>query len=105
MNVDVKHGRTVVTLEDPWPIGTMTYYVDEVGAGVLEHIIPFRPIFMRRLMQAGLDYAWAEGMPHVRFYIPGRHPMRRALIALGRRMGFEEYAPTWWLMRKPKERT
>lgn len=98
----VAEGRLVYTYQpDGWPHGVLTGYVNEAGGFVLEHVVAFRPRTVLPLVRAGLAYAWERGWAFVIFHVPGRHPQRSGLCAVGRRLGFVEYAPSYWLARNP----
>lgn len=99
MTEHVATDRVVYTLEDPWPVGVLTGYVNEAGGFVLEHVIAFEPRILLKLVRAGLAYAWAQGWRYVVFHVPSRHPQRDGLVAVGKRLGFDEYVPTFWLKR------
>lgn len=97
MTAHVVSNRIVYTLQDPWPIGVLTGYVNEAGGFVLEHVVAFQRGTFLRLIREGLAYAWSQGWAYVTFHVPSRFPKRRGLIAAGRRLGFVEYAPTYWV--------
>lgn len=99
MTAHVVTDRIVFTLQDPWPVGVLTGYVDE--GFILEHVVSFDRRYLMKLVRGGLAYAWDRQWPFVVFHVPGRHPLRAGLVALARRLGFEEYAPTYWLIRRP----
>lgn len=91
--------RCVFTYQpDGWPVGMYTGFVNEAVGFVLEHVVVFPSAprgTLLRMLRAALDEA--RDYSYVTFHIPGRFPLRDGLVAVGRRLGFVEYAPGYWV--------
>lgn len=100
MTEDIKTGRVVYTLEDPWPVGVLTGY-ERDGGFYLEHVLSFKPGYLMKLLKRGLAYAWKQGYAYVVFHVPADFPLYPGLLAVGKRLGFREYEPTFFMLRRP----
>ena len=101
----VAEGRIVYTYGPAArPEGVLTGYVNEAGGFVVEHVIVFPcapPWTLLKLLRAGLAEAWRRDYPYVLCHIPADFPLRRGLVAAGRRLGFTEYATAYWVAYRP----
>lgn len=100
MTAHVVTNRIVYTLVDPWPVGVLTGY-EKDGGFCLEHVLSFKPRYLLKLLRGGIAYAWDKGYAHIVFHVPPDLPLYPGLTAIGQRLGFVEYAPDYWLLRRP----